>query len=336
MQNKLKKTTQTDIWVGSEWGVLKEVIIGRVDQLAYPTISKALAARMGIFNKPGRDKILANAGKPYAEADPMRFKKIRKEVEDWVNLLEGRGIKVHRPRLLTAEELQYKEPGVGSLFVKDPLSVVGKMVIEGANRFPMRHKDVFTYRHILNKRISGTDAKWVTIPTPQTDTHCVEGGKGPFLTGGDVFVMGNNNVLLGYNGVDSNMLGLQWAADLLSSEGWTVHFVEYSPEVMHLDCCLSLPREGLALVCRDAFPNGLPALIEGWDIVNCSLEEARIDACNGLPLGEGVYAMSPEFAHIGKQLEAKGIEVLYSNMTETNHATGGGMRCSHAALVRED
>ncbi|KFA98553.1 arginine deiminase-related protein [Vibrio sp. ER1A] len=336
MQKMLSKTRKSDIWVGSEWGTLKEVIIGRADQLAYPVIGKTLANRMGIFNKEDRDKIMVNGSQSFADADPVRFKKIKQEVEDWVKLLETKGIKVHRPRLLTEQELLYKESGVGSLFVKDPLSVVGNIVIEGANRFPMRHKDVFTYRHILNERVAGTDAKWVNIPMPETDMECSEGGQGPFLTGGDIFVMGNNNVLLGYNGIDSNMKGLQWAADLLHSQGWTVHFVEYSPEVMHLDCCLSLPREGLALVCLDAFPYGLPDLIKDWDIVNCTLEEARIDACNGLPLGKGVYAMSSEFKHIGDQLEAKGIEVLYTDMTETNHATGGGMRCSHAALVRED
>jgi N-dimethylarginine dimethylaminohydrolase len=46
--------------------------------------------------------------------------------------------------------------------------------------------------------------------------------------------------------------------------------------------------------------------------------------------------MSAQFKHIGNQLAAKGIEVLYCDMTELNHATGGGMRCSHGPLVRED
>lgn len=336
MKNTLEFATKPDIWVGSEWGTLKEVIIGRPEQMAYPSISNVLQKRMGIFNQQDRDKILADAGKRLADADPGRYQKIVQEIEDWVTLLENRGIKVHRPKLLSDAELQHKEPGCATLFVKDPLSVVGNLVIEGANRFPFRHKDSFAYRELLQQRILGSNAKWVNIPTPKTDIACSEGGKGPFLTGGDIFVMGNNNVLLGYNGVDSNIMGLQWVAELLRHEGWTVHLVEYSPEVMHLDCCLSLPREGLALVCLDAFPNGLPELIKDWDIVYCTLEEARIDACNGLSLGEGVYAMSTEFKHIGDKLEAKGIEVLYTDMTETNHATGGGMRCSHAALVRED
>ena len=70
--------------------------------------------------------------------------------------------------------------------------------------------------------------------------------------------------------------------------------------------------------------------------MECSLDEAKIDATNGLPLGDGVYAMSSEFAHLGEQLEKKGVEVISSDMRETNHLTGGGMRCSHAVLVRED
>lgn len=209
-------------------------------------------------------------------------------------------------------------------------------MIEGSNRVPSRRKDVFGYRHIMEERVLGSNAKWFSIPTSMPDSNSLDGGKGPFLTGGDVFPLGNKNVLLGYNGVDSNMLGLQWIASILKSEGWKVHFVEYSPEVMHLDCCFSAPREGVALICRNAFPKGLPDIIKKWDMVSVTIPEAKIDACNGLPLGNGVYAMSTEFEYIGDKVEKKGIEVIYTDMTETNHLTGGGMRCSHGPLVRKD
>jgi N-dimethylarginine dimethylaminohydrolase len=336
MNDLLQLPKKPDIWVGSEWGKLKEVIIGRADQLRYPSMNEMLKSRLHVFSPEEQEAFIACAGKLYSDIMPERHAKIVCEVENWVKLLESRGIKVHRPRLLTDNELNHMQTGVSSVFIKDPLSVVGNLVIEGANRVEFRHKDVFAYRHIMENRVLGSNAKWLSMPKPMVDESDLEGGKGPFLTGGDIFVMGNNNVLLGHNGIDSNMLGLQWLASILEAEGWNVHFVEYSPKVMHLDCCLSAPREGLALVCKDAFPNGLPKLLDGWDLVDCSLEDAKIDACNGLPLDDGVYAMSAQFKHIGNQLAAKGIEVLYCDMTELNHATGGGMRCSHGPLVRED
>ena len=336
---KLDVEKKPDIWVGSEWGRLKEVIIGRADQLRFPVMNEMFKSRLQIYDAAERENFFKYSGKLFSEAFPERFAKVIEETENWVRLLESRGIKVYRTRLLDEDESRYMADymdGNGAFFVKDPLSVVGNVVIEGGNRVPYRHKDVFAYRDILKERVLGSNAKWINMPRTVPDTQDPNGGPGPFLTGGDIFPMGNNNVLLGYNGVDSDLFGLQWLASILRAEGWKVHFIEYSPEVMHLDTAMSCPREGVALVCKEALPNGLPDLIKGWEIVECTLEEAKIDATNGLPLGAGVYAMSEEFQHLGDKLEKKGIEVIYSDMRETNRTTGGGMRCSHGALVRED
>ena len=86
---------------------------------------------------------------------------------------------------------------VGSIFIKDPLSVVGNIVIGGGNRVPFRRKEVFGYRHILRERVLGSDAKWICMPPSMPDSRDVDGGEGPFLTGGDIFPFGNNNFCWG-------------------------------------------------------------------------------------------------------------------------------------------
>jgi len=102
-------------------------------------------------------------------------------VENWVKLLESRGVKVYRPRLLTDDELRYQDylqGGAASIFVKDPLTVVGNIVIEGGNRVPFRRKDVFGYRHILRERVLGSGVAVGEVVTSGTPAllHAVDCG----------------------------------------------------------------------------------------------------------------------------------------------------------------
>ncbi len=338
-EDLLRLEKKPDIWVGNEWGELKEVVIGRPDQHQFPILNDWLRARLNIIHSSERDTILKSQGKFFTEAFPDRFKTMIAECEAFVRLLEGRGIKVHRSRLLNADELKYNAlwlDGCTSLFLKDPIIVVGNLVIEGGNRTPWRHKDMYSYRELFLERVLGSNAKWICMPRPAPNSTDPTGGYGPYLTGGDVFPMGNRNVLLGFNDVDSNIWGLRWIADLLRKEGWKVHSVRYRDDCMHLDTAMSCPAEGVALTCKEFFIDGMPDILEGWEIEDVAPEDARADACNGLPLGRGYYVMSTEWKKYGEKLKDSGIKPLYTPFEETNHVTGGGPRCSHGPLVRED
>ncbi|MTK64133.1 MAG: hypothetical protein F8N15_06360 [Methanobacterium sp.] len=339
MDDLLSIEKKPDIWVGNEWDELKEVVIGRPDQLQFPIFNDMVRERLKVIHSSDRDTNLQNEGKLYSEAIPERFKTMVNECEAFVKLLENQGIKVHRPRLLTEDELKYNAfwlDGCSSLFLKDPIIVVGDLVIEGGNRTPWRHKDMYTYRELFFERVLGSNAKWICMPRPAPNTTDPTGGYGPYLTGGDVFPMGNKNVLLGFNDVDSNIWGLKWISDLLKKEGWKVHFTAYRSDCMHLDTAMSCPEEGVALICKDFFTDGLPEILDGWELVDVKPADARADACNGLPIGHGKYVMSTEWNNYGEKLKDYGIKPLYTPFEETNHVTGGGPRCSHGPLLRKE
>lgn len=121
--------SKPDIWVGNEWGELKEVIIGRPEQMTYPTMIPLFKERLNIFDKAEHNIFLENSNKTFKEVNEERYNKMCSEVENWVTLLENRGIKVYRPRLLNEDELSYQgylQKGVGLDFYKRPLDCCRK------------------------------------------------------------------------------------------------------------------------------------------------------------------------------------------------------------------
>ena len=111
----------------NEWDLLEEVIVGVVDGAAFPPYHIVLEATMPPDQLP---TFRANAGKPFpAEQIAMA----KNELEEFVHILEGEGVKVRRP--LPADQQQYGAPGWTSTGLynampRDVLLVVGDDIIE--------------------------------------------------------------------------------------------------------------------------------------------------------------------------------------------------------------
>ena len=117
------------------------------------------------------------------------------------------------------------------------------------------------------------------VPSPEEDGG--GWGPGPFIEGGDVFLLGRD-IYVGVSGNATNPAGVRWLQQYLG-DGYRVHPIRLTETFLHLDCCLATLRPGLAIVCRDAFVDGLPDFLDGWTLLDVSLEDAteRL-ACNGL------------------------------------------------------
>ena len=104
---------------------------------------------------------------------------------------------------------------------------------------------------------------------------------------------------MGYSGLASNLAGIQWLANMIGHFGYEVVPVRLHPHILHLDCALSLLREGLMIVCEEAFLDGLPAQLANWE-----------------------------------KIEAKGIKVEAIDY-HVSRMLGGSFRCTTQALIRE-
>ncbi len=336
-----------EIHVDYEYGDLKEVILGR-GVMRYPDMDRVAWAAEGLRVLPESEaaKFRERSGKD--SRDMAKYELVEAENDALTAILEGLGVVIHRPDELTDERVaanygkEWLVNGYLQTYSRDPLFVVGDNVIELAPGSPPRRADLLGYRRLFAERVAGSGATWVQMPLVDVsavgepgydkDDHAA-------LEGGDLLVLGET-VLAGTSMntvMGSSAPGVAWLASLLEPQGYTVERVRIREEFLHLDVCLSIPQDGLAIACRQAFVDGLPSLLDGWDIIEVTADQARLLACNGLPVDSDNYILGfnadEDGSTVQDGLEAHGITVHripFGNHTEV----GGSIRCSTHPLVR--
>ncbi|MFE3192892.1 dimethylarginine dimethylaminohydrolase family protein [Nocardia sp. NPDC059240] len=268
-------------------------------------------------------------GKDFGAVYPDKQQRWEAEREELASVLRRHGVEVLRPRLFTGAEKAAAGPGgYANFFVRDPWFTVGDHVIEGVLQFPHRRDEILPSRDLLLERVMPAQAHYVALPRPGIGLP----GPGPFLEGGDVLVLGTE-IFVGISGMATNALGIAWLAKYLRPHGFTVTPVRLPRHVLHLDCALSLVREGLLIVCPARLPDGLPPRLRDWDRIEVTEDEAAAMATNGLPVNAETYITDPQFEQVGKQLEERGITVEYIDFA-VSRIFGGAFRCTTQPLLR--
>ncbi|NBM16020.1 amidinotransferase [Streptomyces sp. GC420] len=332
-------TASGRINVSHEWGVLKETVVGRVIDFTVPAgLARGMPASLGFLPERTRERLPRWAGRPWSEADPEGYGRCVEQVEGLARFLAGRGVVVHRPRELTENELRaYEDGGQFSMqtFVRDPMLVVGDHVVETALRLPARFKERFGLRPVF-EAAEARGARFSVMPPPApVPVPDLGGARGPFLEGGDVLLMGRDILVgCGRGGAASDPAGARWLARLLG-DGYRVHEVPLVEQVIHLDDGLTAVREGLAVVCREQFTDGLPAPVADWELIEVGLWEAvNLLAGNSLVLGPGEVLVDERLPVLAEALTARNVTV-HTLPYDAVTPFAGGFRCSHHPLVRE-
>lgn len=315
-----------------EYGALREAIVGCAEGFRVPTMTPAAWAEYRQFLPPGALEFLQRGqGQLLADYAPDIAAELAAQIERVVQLLGQRGVRVHRPRSLTPTEHMFPCPGAtgGSLFfMRDPILVVGNLIIDLAMRFPFRRRQRFALREIIEHTLEDGAMHFISMPEPLPDEGL---GAGTFLEGGDVLVNGDE-VYVGLSGHASTARGAQWLQRTLGP-GVSVHQVALTQSALHLDCALSLPRSGLAIACTAALPDGLPGALRDWEVIDVSIEDAKRLACNGLVLDAGTYVIDQAHTALAEKLSSRGLEVIAVPF-HLPTLFGGGLRCAHHPLLR--
>ncbi|MCS4227314.1 dimethylarginine dimethylaminohydrolase family protein [Sphingobacterium sp. BIGb0165] len=319
------------VYVENEFAPLQKVILA-VSEFGFPKAVRAEDLRF--LPDTDTESDVANAGKDFAEMYPGQQKAWDLERANFATVLEKYGVEVLRPRQLTSLEKEVgAEDGYANFFVRDPFFTVGHAVIEGSLRFLQRRNEVLPMRDIFEQQVYPDDCLYVAAPQPAINDHGdLSRWHGPFIEGGDVLVLGKQ-VFVGSSGLASNSLGIRWLSKLLKPYGYQVEEIRLHPDILHLDCALGLIREGLMVVCEDAFLDGIPEHLKQWDKINVTLTEAGQLATNGLSINPNVYVTDPVFKPIGDKLSLYGIHVEYVDF-KISRSFGGSFRCSTQPLLR--
>ena len=326
------------IGVHNEWGKLKEVIVGIVpNKMIIPPISYS----MGKYVVPEVQAMMRQCqGKDAWVIMPEEAAATQKQIDDLAAFYKKHGVKVHRSRPWSAAEETYLadvQPGGAPLYVRDPILVAGKNVIELSIMSPYRRKEIFAIRDILERKVGeDPEARYVAMPLAplrEPEVNKPE-GPGPFLEGGDIFVMGQD-VLVGNSGLASNAAGIAWLRRYLSPQGFRVHEVQLADCWLHLDCVFAVVRRGLAMADLSAFKNGLPEVIRNWKVIPVDRREAHGLGCNTVCLEENVVMIGEEHERIIGELKKEGADIVATPM-HTASLWGGGIRCATHPLLREE
>ncbi|PXX61084.1 N-dimethylarginine dimethylaminohydrolase [Nocardia tenerifensis] len=318
--------------VDSEFAPLRSVVVSQSEFRA-----PANAAILG-HSMPVEDSAVeileAVWGKDFGEVYPEKQKAWEAERDELAAVLTRHGVEVLRPRLFNDTEKEAAgDTGYANFFVRDPWFTVGEHVIEGVLQFPHRRMEVLPSRQLLLDRVVPSSARYVALPQPEASPLGHPGG-GPFLEGGDVLVLGKE-IFVGCSGMATNELGYRWLAKYLEPFGFTVTEVTLPEHVLHLDCAISLIRDGLMISCPARLPAGLPAALRDWEQIEVSEDEAAAMATNGLSIDPSTYLTDPEFERVGKELEGRGITVEYIDFS-VSRLFGGAFRCTTQPLLRAD
>ena len=195
--------------VGSEFGRLREAVVGIAEDLALPPMGRGLTH----FNDELAAALSATGGRALdiREAFPARWEETQNQMDGVAATFERFGVKVHRPRPYGEEEKRHQvelQPGHSLLYPADPVFVIGKHFLELSIRRAYRRKEVFPLRDIVQPMIEADrQAHYVAMPPARPWTPAAE-GPGPFLEGGDILIAGRD-IIVGHGHLCSNLAGVE-------------------------------------------------------------------------------------------------------------------------------
>jgi N-dimethylarginine dimethylaminohydrolase len=321
-----------------EWGALKEAVVG----CAYSRIPTGLYDFYSNYtpqtsNEFAKKLIHYHAGQPLSEAEPELYETVVEQMDKAIDILRQHGVVVH-------QELQFEESEEAFLadvalhgglqpFARDPIVVIGDRMIETAMYAPNRRKEKFAIRRTLATRLKEMNANVVSLPEPLPSPESEKGfPPGAYLEGGDVFVLGKD-IYVGVTGNASSPAGIRCLRAILGPK-YKVHAVRLKKKFLHLDCVLSTPRPGLAIICRAGFIGELPSFLSGWELIDVSVADADEQlATNVLVLDEKTTLVAEETPYVAEALAKAGQNVITTPFWAV-YLFGGAFRCWHHPLIR--
>ena len=258
----------------NEWDPLEEVIVGRVEDACIPQWHAILGATL-----PAQHQAFFQAygGRKFAE---QLLSAAQQELEQFVAILEGEGIKVQRPAALDwsvpFHTPAFSQPvGLYAAMPRDFLLVVGNELIESPMAWRSRYFEFRAYRPLL-KRYFHDGAQWTAAPKPElaeplynTDYSVARGEWiitefEPVFDAAD-FMRCGRDIFCQKSHV-TNQFGIDWLQRHLG-ESYHIHVLDFDdPKAMHIDATF-VPLAPGRLLLNATRATSLPPMFDGWEIL---------------------------------------------------------------------
>jgi glycine amidinotransferase len=270
------KPTASPVSSYNEWDLLEEVIVGIVDHASFPPWHISLQATLP---DDQHETFRRNAGRPFPAE---RLAAAHAELEEFVRILEGEGVRVRRPSPVDHAQsfggLGWTSTGLYDAMPRDVLLVVGDEIIECPLAWRSRYFGTTAFKPLLKEYFRG-GAKWSAAPKPdlpdeQYDDGWVEPRPGdpqrlvvtefePTFDAAD-FIRCGRDIFAQKSNV-TNEFGINWLRRHLGDE-YRVHVFEFDdPHPMHIDATLVPLAPGKLLINPERVRH-VPRVFKGWDV----------------------------------------------------------------------
>jgi glycine amidinotransferase len=262
----------------NEWDPLEEVIVGSIDGACVPPWHVSLKATMP---REHWDFFRTHGGRPFP---PHLIEAARRDLEEFVHILEAEGIVVRRP-----EPVDWSRPfatpdwqspsGLYAAMPRDLLLVVGDELIEVPMAWRCRQHEVDAYRPLLREYFQ-RGARWTAAPRPLLRDDFFEpdfeepaearhltyviGEDEPTFDAADFSRCGRD--LFVQKSHVTNDLGIDWLQRHLGS-AFRIHRLEVEDtHPMHIDATF-VPLAPGKLLANPERLKRLPDMFRRWDVL---------------------------------------------------------------------
>src|SRR5215213_4988834 len=272
----LDTTVSSPVSSYNEWDPLEEVIVGIVDGASFPSWHIAMEA---VLPSDQIETFRRNAGKPFPAEQIAAAKK---ELDEFVHILEGEGVKVRRPepldQLQSYSGLGWTSTGLYTAMPRDVLLVIGDDIIECPLAWRSRYFETCGYRPLL-KEYFREGAKWSmapkpelrdeqydydwTEPQPDEPVRLVITEFEPTFDAAD-FIRCGRDIFAQKSNV-TNDFGIEWLRRHLG-DTYRIHVFEFNDtHPMHIDATLVPLAPGKLLINPERVLK-VPSVFRGWDV----------------------------------------------------------------------
>lgn len=341
---------ETKVNSHTEWGQLKEVILGIADNARVPLIKNKDIHCVDYANY---DDVISLPGGYYFETI---IEQTKEDLDIFAKQLQNAGVKVHRPNATPTHLMhgtnKWRTDSYYNYCPRDSAIIIGDTIIETPMPLRARYFETFALRTIF-KHYSKNGSRWISAPKPELldDLYDRSDLSQPTLTefepafdAANIVKCGKDLIYLKSN--SGNRWGGEWLQTVLG-EKYNVHIVDNVYAYVHLDTSIMPLAPGVVLLNPDRVnEKNLPNFFKNWKKIysvppvssKYTKDWAPASAWIGMnvvSLNEKTVIVEETQKPLMRQLETNGFDIMPVKLRHCR-TLSGGPHCVTLDTVRED
>ena len=333
--------------VNNEWGKLREVIVGTVDNANMPSHGKDLhCINYATDNEIPKDEV--------GYWDSQVYDETHEDLENLSNLLTDIGVKVYRPTPIDTQKTisngYWETTQYYTFCPRDTVTVIGNNIIESPMSLRSRQFETDCFKSIFIEKME-QGANWVAAPKPRLlDSIYQREDLSKITLNNDEPIFDAANVLRCNNDIlylvsnTGNLKGAKWLQNFLGKE-YRVHTIENVYSYIHIDSTIAVLREGLCLLNPERVnENNMPEFLKSWDKIWCppmvdigyhkTIRASVWIGVNLLSIDENTVIVDNRQTELIKELKKYNIDTLDCKIRHSR-TLGGSFHCVTTEMLRD-